>query len=74
MKVLHIVTSSLAANILVDSNYNLKIGDVGLAKAIWDIESDSGEHKDMTFERYMSSVAGTPLYMAPEVWRGEYHL
>ena len=62
------------ANILVDSNDNLKIGDVGLAKTIWDIQSESGEHNDMTFERYMSSKVGTPLYMAPEVWRGEYRI
>ena len=59
------------ANIFVDSNDNLKIGDVGLAKAIYDIQSDSGKH---TFESYMSSVAGTPPYMAPEVWRGEYRI
>ena len=62
------------ANILVDSNNNLKIGDVGLAKAIYDGKNDSGEHQEMTYQNYMSSCNGTKEYMAPEVWRGRYGL
>lgn len=61
------------ANILVDSSDNLKIGDVGLAKAIWDMQGFEIE-KDVTFEKYMSSVAGSPAYMAPEVWVGRYSI
>lgn len=59
------------ANILVDSSNTLKIADVGLAKAIWDMQGFSVE-SNATFELYMSSVAGTPVYMAPEVWEGHY--
>ena len=61
------------ANILVDSNDNLKIGDVGLAKAIWDMQGFELD-KETTFEKYMSSVAGSPVYMAPEVWLGRYSI
>ena len=62
------------ANILVDSNDNLKIGDVGLAKAIWDMQGFEQLDKETTFEKYMSSVAGSPVYMAPEVWVGRYSI
>ena len=57
------------ANILVDSKDNLKIADVGLAKAIWD---DQQKEVNCTYQQYMSSVAGTPAYMAPEVWNNLY--
>ena len=57
----------------MDSSDNLKIGDVGLAKAIWDMQGFEVE-KDVTFEKYMSSVAGSPAYMAPEVWVGRYSI
>jgi DNA helicase-2/ATP-dependent DNA helicase PcrA len=46
-------------NILIEDSGRVKLGDFGLAQFF------SGE-------RMSVSVAGTPLYMAPEVWRGHY--
>jgi serine/threonine protein kinase len=62
------------ANILLDANYNVKFGDVGLAKAAWDIGAKmyNIDTKKSTFEQYLSTTAGTPAYMAPEVWAGHY--
>ena len=51
------------ANILVDGNQRLKLGDFGLAKAIQEV---------MGFEYYMNTRAGTPFYMAPEVFNQHY--
>ena len=51
-------------NILVDDAENLKIADVGIAKALCDEQGTS-------VQEYMQTV-GTELYMAPEVWEGHY--
>lgn len=61
-------------NILLDKDYNLKVADVGLAKTVWDLKSECKEisHND-TFSQYMSSLTGTPCYMAPEVWEEHYN-
>ena len=57
-------------NILITANNTLKIADVGLAKAEWDgIQSDSSGD---SFCMYLSTIAGTKPYMAPEVWKGHY--
>ena len=50
---------------LVDDAENLKIADVGIAKALCDEQGTS-------VQEYMETVAGTPLCMAPEVWEGHY--
>ena len=52
-------------NILVDDAENLKIADGGIAKALCDEQGTS-------VQEYMQTVAGTLLYMAPEVWEGHY--
>ena len=61
-------------NILISFDNSLKIADVGLAKAVWDLKSQSNEvSKDnQTFLNYMSSITGTPSYMAPEVRQEHY--
>ena len=52
-------------NILVDDAENLKIADVGIAKALCDEQGTS-------VQEYMKTKVGTELYMAPEVWEGHY--
>ena len=52
------------SNILVTSTDNLKVADVGLAKIF---------HKKLHGDiPYMQTVAGTPPYMAPELWKNHY--
>ena len=61
-------------NILITSSNDLKIADVGLAKAVWDLKTESNEvPSDTSFLHYMSSITGTPCYMAPEVWEEHYN-
>ena len=52
-------------NILVDDAENLIIADVGIAKALCDEQGTS-------IQVFMQTVAGTELYMAPEVWEEHY--
>ena len=52
-------------NILIDEAENLKIADVGIAKAICDKQGTS-------VEKYMQTVIGSYWYMAPEVWGKHY--
>lgn len=59
-------------NILISGEETLKIADVGLAKPLYDIQSQFGII-DQPFQDYMSSLAGTPNYMAPEVWGQHYN-
>lgn len=58
------------ANILIKNYCTLTICDVGVAKAVW--EMDHEERGGRSFESYMSTLAGTSPYMAPEVWEGHY--
>ena len=58
-------------NILVTNEEALKIADVGLAKPLHEVQNHFGII-DQPFEIYMSSVAGTPFYMAPEVYAKHY--
>ena len=59
-------------NILISRGETLKIADVGLAKPLYDIQSQFGII-DRTFQDYMSSLVGSPNYMAPEVWGQHYN-
>ena len=61
-------------NILIDKDGDLVVGDVGVAKAAWDVASKvySIKSSDCSFETYMNTVAGSPAYMAPEVRDGHY--
>lgn len=72
----HIVHRDLKPpNILISSDYTLKIADVGLAKVVWDIKTEYNELPvESNFYEYMSSITGTPSYMAPEVWEEHYQL
>ncbi len=61
------------ANILLDNGENIKVADVGLAKTVWEAKSYCKDlSTDTTFNKYMSSLTGTPIYMAPEVWNEHY--
>ncbi|XP_062507493.1 serine/threonine-protein kinase 35-like [Corticium candelabrum] len=62
-------------NILIDSDNCLKIADVGVAKAAWDMQENalSGQcATGMHLNQYLSSVVGTAMYIAPEVLSGHY--
>ncbi len=62
-------------NILLDKDENLKIADVGLARTVWEVKNHCNElPHDTTFNTYMSSLTGTPVYMAPEIWDEHYKM
>lgn len=57
-------------NILITASFNLKLGDVGLAKAAYNLSKP-----DYSYEQYyMNQFAGTKPYMAPEVYNQHYTL
>ena len=58
-------------NVLLDANCNIKIADFGLAKAAWDVKTII-HGASISFPTYMTSVAGTRLFMAPEVFKERY--
>ena len=63
------------ANILIDGDDTLKICDVGLAKAVWDIQEVYLKYSGgMSLGDYMTTQAGTVPYMAPEVFNRHYNL
>lgn len=56
-------------NILIDEQDQVKVADVGLAKAAWKLSSFSQASSGKSFEEYMlASVKGTRPYMAPEIY------
>lgn len=57
-------------NILVSDEETPKIADVGLAKALYDIQNPSAS--DDFFPEYMTTLAGTESFVAPEVWEKHY--
>ncbi|XP_065828254.1 serine/threonine-protein kinase 35-like [Oscarella lobularis] len=59
-------------NILIDGDGVLKIADVGLAKAVWDINEGIQGSQDISFDSYMTTVGGTRVFMAPEVFNHHY--
>lgn len=62
-------------NILLDAHDEIKMADVGLAKVVWDVRSQVKElPEDTTFLQYMSTITGTPTYMAPEIWEEHYKM
>ena len=58
-------------NILIDGDGVLKIADVGLAKAVWDINEGIQGSQDISFDSYMTTVV-TRVFMALEVFDGHY--
>jgi serine/threonine protein kinase len=61
-------------NILVTIRGHVKLGDVGLAKAAYDLGVNINPSISATSfeEYYMNEYAGTRPYMAPEVYNGHY--
>ena len=60
------------ANILVDHKGDLKVCDVGLAKAALVMQTVCGGTDPDSFDEYLTSAVGTKYYMAPEVWSRHY--
>ena len=59
-------------NILIEGDNNLQIADVGIAKAAWEGRLIQVSVAGPTFNDYMTTKAGTPPYIAPEVYTGHY--
>ena len=59
-------------NILISSEETLKIGDVGIAKPLYDIQSQLGII-DQPLHEYLRSKIGTEGYVAPEVLGKHYN-
>ena len=60
------------ANILIDGEDDVKIADVGVAKAAWDFSTSLKGITDVSFDVYMNTKAGSPAYMAPEIFDSHY--
>ena len=60
-----VVHRDLKPENILDDAENLKIANVGIAKALCDEQGTS-------VQEYMKTKVGTELYMAPEVWEGHY--
>lgn len=56
-------------NILIDSEDNMRIADVGIAKPAWEVATELMGVEDIPYESYMcSGWVAPPPYMAPEVF------
>ncbi|XP_071438577.1 serine/threonine-protein kinase Nek3 isoform X2 [Hetaerina americana] len=54
------------ANLFLDGQFNIKLGDFGLARVLSNVELK----RDNNGECYAETVVGTPFYMSPEVVKG----
>ncbi|XP_053208297.1 interleukin-1 receptor-associated kinase 4-like [Panonychus citri] len=58
-----------SANILLDYNWNPKIGDFGLSR--FNYSSSSSTQSTSFSTNFTSTIIGTSIYMAPESFRGQ---
>ncbi|KAG8224235.1 hypothetical protein J437_LFUL002691 [Ladona fulva] len=56
------------ANLFLDSDFNIKLGDFGLARILTNAKDDDKEDENDSL--YAQTVVGTPYYMSPEVVKG----
>ena len=59
-------------NVLITDRFHLKLGDVGIAKAAYDLGASSSKEYRSFEHYYMNEYAGTRPYMAPEVYDRNY--
>ena len=59
-------------NILITDRFHLKLGDVGIAKAAYDLGVSFTQEYNSFEDYYMNEYAGTKPYMAPEVYDRHY--
>ena len=59
-------------NVLITDRFHLKLGDVGIAKAAYDLGVGFGQDYGSFEDYYMNEYAGTKPYMAPEVYDRHY--
>ena len=59
-------------NILITDRFHLKLGDVGIAKAAYDLGANSSKEYRSFEHYYINEYARTKPYMAPEVYDRQY--
>ena len=60
-------------NILIDSDDDIRIADVGIAKPAWEFATGLMGITDIPYESYICSMVAPPPYIAPEVFDRHYH-